>query len=181
MKKILLLIVPAELGIFVFSVWKDTTPKPEDTIVRYLAALRAGDTDKYLACVEPSNMGWSGHAELPGPVLIESYEIKAKYYLEEESNSALLPGKQGLLNGDLRILVDQWMNGEHGWDDFTYSYILRFIHRQWMIIEITPPAHMISFKRTLLTCNIAVGPGKPFKSLPCKLVHPQSGLRRGSL
>ena len=53
MKKILLLIIVAELGIVVFSVWKDTTPKPEDTIVRYLDALRAGDTDKYLACLEP--------------------------------------------------------------------------------------------------------------------------------
>src|SRR5882724_6817546 len=56
MKKILLLIVLAELGIFVFSVWKDKTPKPEDTIVRYLEALRVGDSEKYFACVEPTNM-----------------------------------------------------------------------------------------------------------------------------
>jgi hypothetical protein len=49
MKKILLLIVLAELAMFVFLIWKDTTPKPEDTIVRYLEALRAGDSDKYFA------------------------------------------------------------------------------------------------------------------------------------
>ena len=140
MKKILLLIVLAELAMFVFLVWKDTTPKPEDTIVRYLEALRAGDSDKYFACVEPSNIGWSGRS---GPVSIESYEIKAKYYLDEESNSALLPREQRVLSGDVRIVVDQRMKGEHGWGDFTYSYILRFINRQWLIIEITPPTRVV--------------------------------------
>lgn len=139
MKKILLLIVLAELALFAFLVWKDTTPKPEDTIARYFEALRTGDSDKYFACVEPSNMGWSG---LSGPVSIESYEIKAKYYLEEESYSAFLPRKQRILSGDVRIVVDQRMKGERGWDDFTYSYILRFINRQWMIIEITPPTRV---------------------------------------
>jgi hypothetical protein len=142
MKKILLLIVLAELAMFVVLVWKDTTPKPEDTIVRYHEALRAGDSDKYFACVDNSNMGWSGHAELLGPVSIESYEIKAKYYLDEESYSAFLPRKQRILSGDVRIVVDQRMKGEHGWDDFTYSYILPFINRQWMIIEIAPPTRV---------------------------------------
>jgi len=140
MKKILLLIVLAELAMFVFLIWKDTTPKPEDTIVRYLEALRSGDSDKYFACVEPSNMGWSG---LSGPVSIEFYEIKAKYYLDEESYSAFLPRKQRVLSGDVRIVVGQRMKGEHGSDDFTYSYILRFINRNWMIIEITPPTIVV--------------------------------------